>query len=65
MPKLRGEAAVTEQQRPSSEAASEQEERLPPEVQGESDMGQEPTVVPSPGAPSRPMDEPEEVEDEQ
>lgn len=56
---------MTEQQRPTSEGASEREERLPPELQGESDMGQEPTVVPSPGAPSRPMDEPEEVEDEQ
>jgi hypothetical protein len=56
---------VTEEQRPSSEAASGREERLPPEVQGESDTGQEPTVVPSAGAPSIPMDDQEELEDEQ
>ena len=56
---------MTEQQRTSGAAEPEREERLPPEVQGDSEMGQEPTVVPSAGAPSIPMDEPDEVEDEQ
>lgn len=55
---------MTEQQRTSGAAEPEREELLPPEVQGDSDMGQDPTVVPSAGAPSIPMDEPE-IEDEQ
>ena len=43
-------------------ASSENEVRLPPEVQGDSEMGQDPTVVPSAGAPSIPMDQPDDSE---
>lgn len=50
---------MTEQQRPSGKGG-EQEERLPPEVQGDSEMGQDPTTVPAPGAPSMPMEQPDE-----
>nr|WP_219417392.1 hypothetical protein [Pseudonocardia nigra] len=58
---------MTEQRRTPGapeETAGEQEgeKRLPPEVQGESEMGQEPTVVPDAGAPSIPMEQPEERE---
>jgi hypothetical protein len=56
---------MTEQQRTSSAPEPEREERLPPEVQGDGEMSPEPTVVPSAGAPSIRMDDPEEVEDEQ
>jgi hypothetical protein len=58
---------VTDQQptsgtRQERGAASENEERLPPEVQGDSEMDQDPSVVPSAGAPSIPMDQPDDPE---
>ncbi|GAA1298311.1 hypothetical protein [Pseudonocardia xinjiangensis] len=52
---------MTAQQQPPGKGG-EPEERLPPEVQGDGEMGQDPTTVPAPGAPSMPMEQPDEPE---